>query len=127
MDSESTSAMSRLTGPSRSGSSVMKISLHHDLTEKVLTLTHEYGYAPEEIIGIGIALATVLLQEKRLGNQVVVVASNGDRLAEFTEIEPKAVHEIAQRYVESVCAGIAEESAALLVARLERERDAERA
>jgi hypothetical protein len=104
----------------------MKIKLHPDLTEKVLTLTGEYSYAPEEIISIGIALASVLLRERKLGNQVVVVAPNGDRVAEFTEIEPKVISEMVERYVESVYAGIAEESAALLVARLERERDAER-
>jgi hypothetical protein len=104
----------------------MKIKLHPDLTEKVLTLTREYSYAPEEIISIGIALASVLLRERKLGNQVVVVAPNGDRVAEFTEIEPKVISEMVERYVESVYAGIAEESAALLVARLERERDAER-
>jgi hypothetical protein len=104
----------------------MKIELHSNLTEKVLALTQEHGYAPDEVISIGIALATVLLEERRLGNQIVVVDSNGNHLAEFKEVEPKAIHEVVQRYEESLWPEMAEGSAALLVARLERERDAER-
>jgi hypothetical protein len=104
----------------------MKINLDSTLSEKVLALTHQHGYAPDEIIGIGIALAAVLLKERRLGNQVVVVDSSGDQVAEFQEVEPKAVDEVAKKYIGSVCAGIVEDSAALLVARLERERDAEK-
>lgn len=101
----------------------MNIKLTSDLTENVLSLTNEYGYTPEEIISIGIALATVLLDERRLGNHVLVVAPDGDTVAEFKEVEPKAIHEIAKEYVRSICPEAAETSAALLVARLERERD----
>ena len=104
----------------------MKIKLHSNLTEKVLALTHGHGYAPDEIISIGIALATVLLDERRLGNQVVVVDPNGEQVAEFKEVEPRAVHEVVEKYVGSIYAGMADDSVALLVARLERERDAER-
>jgi hypothetical protein len=103
----------------------MKIRLDSDLSEKVLSLTSEYGYTPDEIISIGIALATVLLQEKRLGNHVMVVAPHGDTVAEFKEVEPKAIHEIAKEYVQSVCSETTEISPALLVAKLERERDLE--
>ena len=103
----------------------MKIKLHSNLTEKVLALTHEHGYSPDEVISVGIALATVLLEERRLGNKVVVVDPNGDQVAEFKEVEPKAIHEMVQRYEESLWPDVAEDSAALLVARLERERDAE--
>ena len=103
----------------------MKIKLTSDLTENVLSLTNAYGYAPEEIISIGIALATVLLDERRLGNHVLVVAPDGDTMAEFKAVEPKAIHEIAKEYVRSICPEAAETSAALLVARLERERDSE--
>jgi hypothetical protein len=107
------------------GDSYMKIKLHPDLVEKVLSLTNEHGYTPDEIISIGIALATVLLKERRLGNRVVVVGPNGDRVGEFQPVEPKAVHEIVKRYVRSVCPEMGEAPAALLVAKLERERDAE--
>jgi hypothetical protein len=106
----------------------MKIKLDTDLSEKVLSLTSEYGYAPDEIISVGIALATVLLKEKRLGNRVVVVAPQGDTMAEFKEVEPKAIHEMAKEYVQSVCPECPEmdgTSATLLVAKLERERDLE--
>ena len=103
----------------------MKINLHSNLSEKVLALTREHGYAPDEIISLGIALATLLLKERRLGNQVVVVDANGDQVAEVQEVEPRAVDEVARKYIGSVCAGILEDSAAL-VARLERERDAEK-
>jgi hypothetical protein len=103
----------------------MKIKLQPALTEKVLSLTSEYGYTPEEIISIGIALATVLLRERQQGNRVVVVARDGDTVAEFKEVEPKAIHEIAKEYIRSICPESAECSAALLVARLERERDLE--
>jgi hypothetical protein len=103
----------------------MKIKLHSNLTEKVLALTHEHGYSPDEVISVGIALATVLLEERRLGNKVVVVDPNGDQVAEFKEVEPKAIYEMVQRYEESLWPDVAEDSAALLVARLERERDAE--
>ncbi len=101
----------------------MKIKLDSDLTEKVLSLTHEYGYTPEEIISVGIALATVLLKERRLGNRVVVVTPHGDTVAEFKEVQPKAIHEIAKEYVRSICPGAEQTSATHLVARLERERD----
>jgi hypothetical protein len=73
----------------------MKIKLDSDLTEKVLSLTSEYSYTSEEIISIGIALASVLLKERRLRNRVVV-APQGDTVAEFKEVEPKAIHEIAK-------------------------------
>ena len=110
---------------SRRGS-VMKLNLSRDLAEKVLSLTREYSYAPEEVISIGIALTSVLLKERGLGNQVVIVAPNGEQVAEFTEIAPQALGSIAEKYIESVYDGITEESAADLVARLERARDAER-
>jgi hypothetical protein len=103
----------------------MKIKLVPDLTEKVMSLTNDYGYAPDEVISIGIALATVLLEERRLGNRVVVITPNGDTVAEFKEAEPKAIHEIAKEYIQSICPEAADMSAALLVARLERERDLE--
>jgi hypothetical protein len=104
----------------------MKLNLSRDLAEKVLSLTREYSYAPEEIISIGITLTSVLLKERGLGNQVVIVAPNGDQVAEFNEIAPQALGSIAEKYIESVYDGIAEESVADLVARLERARDAER-
>lgn len=103
----------------------MKIKLHSNLAEKVLALTHEHGYSPDEVISIGIALATVLLEERRLGNKIVVVDSDGNQSAEFKQVEPKAIHEMVQRYEESLWPEVAEGSAALLVARLEGERDAE--
>jgi hypothetical protein len=105
---------------------VMKLNLSRDLAEKVLSLTREYSYAPEEVISIGIALTSVLLKEKGLGNQVVIVDPNGDQVAEFTEIGPQALDSIAEKYIESVYDGITEESAAVLVARLESAREAER-
>jgi hypothetical protein len=103
----------------------MKIKLHSSLTEEVLALTREHGYTPEEIISIGIALASVLLRERRLGNQVVIVAPNGERVGEFKEVEPKAVHDLVKEYVENICPEMSGVSAAVLVARLERERDLE--
>jgi hypothetical protein len=103
----------------------MKINLHSDLVDDVLGLTNQYGYAPGEIISIGIALATVLLREKRLGNQVVVVDSEGRKVGEFHEVEPKAIHEMAREYIQSICPEMAEAPANLLVARLEHERDME--
>jgi hypothetical protein len=103
----------------------MKIKLDSDLTEKILSLTNEHSYTPDEIISIGIALATVLLKERRLGNRVMVIDPDGDTVAEFKEVEPKAIHEIAKQYLRSVCPEAAETSATLLVARLERERDVE--
>jgi hypothetical protein len=103
----------------------MNIKLQSNLTEKVLGLTREHGYAPDEVISMGIALASLLLEERRLGNQVVVIDPNGNQLAEFKEVEPKAIDEVVQRYEESLWPEVAEGSAALLVARLERERDAE--
>ena len=106
--------------------SVMKLNLSRDLTEKVLSLTREYSYAPEEVISMGIALTSVLLKERALGNRVVVVAPAGDQVAEFTEIAPRALDSIAEKYIESVYDGITGESAAVLVARLERARDAEK-
>jgi hypothetical protein len=104
----------------------MKLNLSRDLAEKVLSLTSQYSYAPEEVISIGIALTSVLLKERGLGNQIVIVDSNGDQVAEFTEIAPQALGSIAEKYIESVYDGITEESAAVLVARLERARDADR-
>jgi hypothetical protein len=106
--------------------SVMKVNLSSDLAEKVLSLTREYSYAPEEVISIGIALTSVILKERALGNQVVIVAPDGDQVAEFTEIAPQALDSIAEKYIESVYDGITEESVADLVARLEKARDAER-
>jgi hypothetical protein len=103
----------------------MKISLQPDLTEQVLALTGDFGYAPSEIISIGIALARVLLEEKRVGNQVVVVNPDGEKVAEFLETEPQAVRETAREYIESICPGMRGAPAALLVARLEYERDRE--
>ncbi len=104
----------------------MKINLHTDLVEDVLALTNQYGYTPGEIISIGIALATVLLREKRLGNQVVVVDPQGGKVGEFHEVEPKAIHEMAKEYIQSICPEMAEAPANLLVARLEQQRDMER-
>jgi hypothetical protein len=104
----------------------MKINLHSDLVEDVLALTNQYGYTPGEIISIGIALATVLLREKRLGNQVVVVDTEGRRVGEFHEVEPKAIQEMAKEYIQSICPEMAEAPVNLLVARLEHERDLER-
>ena len=104
----------------------MKLKLSLDLAEKVLSLTREYSYTPEEVISIGIALTNVLLKERALGNQVVIVAPDGHQVAEFTEVAPQALDTIAEKYIESVYDGISEESAAVLVARLESVRDAER-
>jgi hypothetical protein len=103
----------------------MKINLPSDLSEEVLALTEEFGYAPGEIIGIGIALATVLLKEKREGNQVVIVDPEGVLRAEFLEPEPQAIRDTAREYLRSVCPEITDTSAALMVARLELERDLE--
>ena len=107
------------------GGSAMKLKLSRDLAEKVLSLTREYSYAPEEVISIGIALTSVLLEQRGLGNQVVIVDPNGDQVAEFTEIAPQALSSIAEKYIESLYDGITDESAATLVARLEKVRDAE--
>jgi hypothetical protein len=104
----------------------MKIRLNSNLTEQVLALTNDYHYSPDEVISMGIALASVLLQEKALGNQVVVVGPNGKKVAEFKELEPKAIHDMAKGYIQSICPGMAEAPATLLVAKLERERDFER-
>jgi hypothetical protein len=104
----------------------MKIKLNSNLTEQVLALTNDFHYSPDEVISMGIALAGVLLQEKALGNQVVVVAPNGNKVAEFKEVEPRAIHDMAKEYIQSICPGMAEASATLLVAKLERERDFER-
>lgn len=103
----------------------MKIKLNSNLTEQVLALTNEYHYSPEELISMGVALASVLLQEKALGNQVVVVAPSGRTVAEFKEVEPRAIHDVAREYIQSVCPGMSQAPATLLVARLERERDIE--
>ena len=84
----------------------MKLNLSRDLTEKVLSLTREYSYTPEEVISIGIAFTNVLLKERALGNQVVIVAPDGDQVAEFTEVAPQAVDSIAKKYIESVYDGI---------------------
>ena len=104
----------------------MKIRLNSHLTEQVLALTNEYHYSPDEVISMGIALASVLLQEKALGNQVVVVAPNGLTVAEFKEVEPRAIHDVASEYIQSICPGMSQAPATLLVAKLERERDIER-
>jgi hypothetical protein len=104
----------------------MKIRLNAHLTEQVLALTNDYHYSPEELISMGIALASVLLQEKALGNQVVVVAPNGRTVAEFKEVEPRAIHDVAKEYIQSVCPGMSQAPATLVVAKLERERDIER-
>jgi hypothetical protein len=80
----------------------MKLNLNRDLAEKVLSLTREYSYTPEEVISIGIAFTKVLLKERALGNQVVIVAPDGDQVAEFTEVPPQAIDAIAQKYIESV-------------------------
>jgi hypothetical protein len=104
----------------------MKIKLNAHLTEQVLALTNDYHYSPDELISMGIALASVLLQEKALGNQVVVVAPNGHTVAEFKEVEPRAIRDVAKEYIQSVCPGMSQGPATLLVAKLERERDIER-
>jgi hypothetical protein len=104
----------------------MKIRLNPHLTEQVLALTNDYHYSPDEVISMGIALASVLLQEKALGNQVIVVAPNGHTVAEFKEVEPRAIHDVAKEYIQSVCPGMSQAPATLLVAKLERERDMER-
>jgi hypothetical protein len=104
----------------------MKIKLNANLTEQVLALTNDYHYSPDELISMGIALAGVLLQEKALGNQVVVVAPNGNKVAEFKEVEPRAIHDMAKEYIQSICPGMSQAPATLLVAKLERERDIER-
>jgi hypothetical protein len=103
----------------------MNIKLLPDLTTNVLALTSEHGYTPDEIIGIGIALASVLLKEKSLGNRVVIVDADHQRVAEFKEVEPRAITEIDEKYVRSVCNEMVDLPASLLVARLERERDEE--
>jgi hypothetical protein len=104
----------------------MKIRLNSNLTEQVLALTNDYHYSPDELISMGIALASVLLQEKSLGNQVLVVAPNGNKVAEFKELEPRAIHDTAKEYIQSICPDMPEASATLVVAKLERERDFER-
>ena len=101
----------------------MKLKLEPDLTADVLALTGEYGYVPDEIISIGIALATVLLKERGLGNRVVVITPTGDLVSEFREVEPKAIYQVVKQYVDGLSAGPEETSPAHLVARLERERD----
>jgi hypothetical protein len=103
----------------------MKVNLQPELTEQVLALTQEFGYAPGEIIGIGIALAKVLLREKGAGNQVVVLNPQGETVAEFVETEPQALNETVRNYLRSVCPEMAEAPPALVVAKLERERDVE--
>ena len=101
----------------------MKLKLEPDLTADVLALTNEYGYVPDEIISIGIALATVLLKERAAGNRVVVITPAGEVISEFREVEPKAIHTIVKGYLETVSSGF--EDPANLVNRLERERDME--
>src|ERR1700684_1035507 len=103
----------------------MKINLDGGLVENVLSLTGEYSYTPGEIISIGIALATVLLREKRLGNQVVVVDPEGSKVGEFHEVAPKAIQEMGREYIQSICPEMLEAPVNLLVARLEHERDQE--
>ncbi len=85
----------------------MKIRLNSNLTEQVLALTNDFHYSPDEVISMGIALASVLLQEKALGNQVVVVTPNGNKVAEFKEVEPKAIHDMAKEYIQSICPDMA--------------------
>jgi hypothetical protein len=41
-------------------------------------------------------------------------------------VEPKAIHEMAKEYIQSICPEMTEAPANLLVARLEQERDMER-
>ena len=94
----------------------MKIRLNEHLTEQVLALTNDYHYSPDEVISMGIALASVLLQEKALGNQVLVVAPNGRTVAEFKETEPRAIHDVAKGYIQSVCPGMSQSPATLVVA-----------
>ena len=101
----------------------MKITLLPELASNVLALTSEHGYSPDEIISIGIAFASVLLKEKGLANRVVIVDAAYQKLGEFKEVEPRAISEIAARYVRSVCPEMSNFPAALSVARLERERD----
>ena len=104
----------------------MKINLDGGLVEDVLSLTNEYNYTPGEVISIGIAMATVLLREKRLGNRVILVNPDGQRVGEFHEVEPKAIHEMAKQYIRSICPDMVEAPVNLLVARLEHERDMEK-
>jgi hypothetical protein len=101
----------------------MNIKLLPDLTTNVLALTSEYGYTPDEIISIGIAFASILLKERSLGNRVVIVDAEYQKVAEFKQVEPRAITEMAEKYVRSVCPEMGILSANLLVARLERERD----
>jgi hypothetical protein len=91
----------------------MKVNISNDLTEKVLALTHDYSYTPEEVISIGIALTSVVLKERGAGNQVVVIGPHGDQLAEFTEIAPQALDAIVEKYVESINDGIAANEAVI--------------
>jgi hypothetical protein len=104
----------------------MKINLQSDLVDDVLSLTNEYNYTPGEIISIGIAMAKVVLRERKLGNQILIVGPDGQKLGELREVEPRAIHEMAKQYIQSICPDMAEAPATLLVARLERERDMER-
>jgi hypothetical protein len=95
------------------GGTIMKVNISNDLTEKVLALTHDYSYTPEEVISIGIALTNVVLKERAAGNQVVVIDPNGDQLSEFTEIAPQALDAIVEKYIESINDGFSEQSTAV--------------
>ena len=80
----------------------MNIKLLPEVEALVTTLTSEHAYTPDEIISIGLTLATVLLREKGLGNRVVVVDVNDLEVAEFKEPEPRAIREVAERYISSL-------------------------
>jgi hypothetical protein len=103
----------------------MKVNLQPELTEQVLALTNEFGYTAGEIIGIGIALTRVLLRERGLGNQVVVLNPEGKQVAEFLETQPQAMEETVRNYIQSICPEMTGAPPALLVARLEQQRDVE--
>jgi hypothetical protein len=103
----------------------MNVILQPELAEQVLALTNEFGYTPAEIVSIGIALSRVLFRERTLGNEVVVLNSEGRRVAEFVEAEPQVLQETVRNYVESICPDMEGAPAALLVAKLEQERDVE--
>jgi hypothetical protein len=82
----------------------MKLLLDDVLAAEVIELTAQYAYAPEEIISIGIAMATVVLREKGLGHRVVVIDPEGNLISEFLTVMPKAIDDIAKRYVDGASA-----------------------
>ena len=103
----------------------MQIRLVPPLDEKVLELAHKYDYAPAEVLSMGVALAKALLEAKDQDkdNRVIVVAPNGEELAEFKVPEPRIIRSTAQKYVNSVSSGERVISVSELVKKLERERD----